>query len=239
MHKTSLSSHANEPLTAPHLATTFGEALTPLEFGRLLFAAPALRKQPRGNGQPVLVLPGMGAGNASTSIMRHYLNWLGYAVEGWRLGRNTGSVQHSVHLVANQVAQMHRLHGQAINIVGWSLGGIIAREVARENSAMVKQVITLGSPVVGGPKYTRFGDSYRRRGIDLDALEARIQQREQRPIPVPITSIYSKRDGIVSWQASIDRNSENADQVEVSATHLGMGIAPEVLIILAQKLAQH
>lgn len=91
---------------------------------------------------------------------------------------------------------------------------------------------------MGGPKYTSFGKSYAAQGINLDSIEARIAEREKRPISVPITSVYSKRDGIVAWQASIDKLNPQAEHVEVNATHLGLGISPEVFKVLAKKLAQ-
>ena len=124
-----------------------------------------------------------------------------------------------------------------MNIIGWSLGGVIAREVAREQPATVRQVVTMGSPLVGGAKYTSFGGAFERRGADLDAMEAAIAARESTPIKVPVTSIYSKRDGIVGWQASIDRHNFHAEHVEVRATHLGLGISPEVYQIIAKRLA--
>ena len=96
----------------------------------------------------------------------------------------------------------------------------------------------MGSPVVGGPKYTSFGGLYEGRGLNLDAIEARIEAREATPIRVPITAIYSKRDGIVGWQASIDRRNAQVEHREVTATHLGLGISPDVFKIIAQVLTR-
>lgn len=224
-------------LKAPPLSALAGEGLTPLELPRLFAASPRLARQPRGNGEPVIVLPGLAASNASTVLMRSYLSWLGYRVEGWTLGRNNGIVQQLVPPVVDHVRQVRARSASKVNIIGWSLGGVIAREAARENPGMIRQVITMGSPVVGGPKYTSFGRMYEQQGTDLEKLEAIIEQRESRPITVPITSIYSKRDGIVGWQASIDRRSPQVDNIEVRATHLGLGLSPDVLMILARKLA--
>jgi triacylglycerol esterase/lipase EstA (alpha/beta hydrolase family) len=224
-------------LATPSIMTIAKESLTPFEFTRLFLSFPALALQSRGNGEPVIVLPGLGASNSSTFLLRRYLSWLGYSVEGWELGRNSGNVQQLLPQVAEHVQEIHKETGLKVNLVGWSLGGVLAREVARDNPAIVRQVITMGSPVVGGPKYTVFGNLYRQRGVDVDAIEATVAARESNPIRVPVTSIYSKNDGIVGWQASIDRHSPQVDNIKVCATHLGLGISPDVFKILARKLA--
>jgi surfactin synthase thioesterase subunit len=140
--------------------------------------------------------------------------------------------------VVEQVRQVHAQSGSPVNIIGWSLGGVIAREVAREHPTTVRQVVTMGSPLVGGAKYTSMGGMFEKRGVDLDVMEATLAARERTPISVPVTSIYSKNDGIVGWQASIDRHNSQVDHVEVHTTHLGLGICPDVFKIIARKLAR-
>jgi pimeloyl-ACP methyl ester carboxylesterase len=224
-------------LVTPSIMTIAKESLTPFEFTRLFVSSPALALQSRGSGESVIVLPGLGASNSSTFLLRLYLSWLGYSVEGWELGRNSGNVEQLLPQVAEHVQEVHKKTGLKVNLVGWSLGGVLAREVARDNPAIVRQVVTMGTPVVGGPKYTVFGNLYRQRGVDVDAIEATVAARESNPIRVPVTSIYSKNDGIVGWQASIDRHSPQVDNIKVCATHLGLGISPDVFKILARKLA--
>jgi alpha/beta superfamily hydrolase len=224
-------------LRAPSLLTMAGEGLTFFELPRLVAASPFLAMQARGNGEPVLVLPGHGASNRSTVLLRGYLTWLGYNVRGWQQGRNHGGVAELLPKVAKELSSFRNDSASKVNVVGWSLGGILAREVARDNPDMVSQVVTMGSPIVGGPKYTSMGALYARRGIDVDAIAATITARESNPISVPVTSIYSKRDGIVGWQASIDKYTAGADHVEVNTTHFGLGICPEVFKIVARKLA--
>jgi pimeloyl-ACP methyl ester carboxylesterase len=124
-----------------------------------------------------------------------------------------------------------------VRLIGWSLGGFIAREVARERPAVIERVLTLGSPVVGGPKYTAVGHVYRRRGYDLDAIEAAVAARNRVPITVPVTAIYSRRDAIVSWQACIDEANPHVEHVEIDATHLGLGFNAAVYRIVAERLA--
>lgn len=224
-------------LKAPSFRTLAGEGLTPFELTRLVAASPSLAREARGSGEPVLVLPGLGASNSSTVLLRSYLSWLGYNVQGWTLGRNRGNVAGMLPWVVDQIRSLHARTGSKVHAVGWSLGGILAREAAREYPETVRQVVTLGSPVVGGPKYTSMGALYTRNGGNLDEIEAAIAARESTPINVPVTSIYSKRDGIVGWQASIDRHTSDVEHVEVRATHLGLGISPEVFKILARKLS--
>ncbi len=224
---------------APSIIAAAGESFTPLEFGRLLAAIPILSRQARGRGEPVIVLPGFGATNTSTYMLRCYLSWLGYSAQGWSMGRNEGDVQQLLPHVVDQVRQVHRQSGSKVNIIGWSLGGVIAREVARDTPGAVRQVITMGSPIVGGPKYTSLGGLVERSGVDLDEMEANISAHERsKPILVPVTSIYSKNDGVVSWQASIDRHSPHIEHFEVYTTHLGLGISPDVYMIIAESLAQ-
>jgi hypothetical protein len=225
-------------LKPPSFITTAKELLTPFELARLVAATPVLMQQARGNGEPVMVLPGLAASDVSTLVMRKYLAWLGYDVHGWNLGRNTGYVSDLLPKVSDQIGRHYARTNTKISLIGWSLGGVLSREMARDQPALIRQIITLGSPVVGGPKYTSFGRLYESRGANLDDIEARIAAREKQPISVPITSIYSKRDGIVGWQASIDKHNLQADHIEVKATHLGLGISPEVFKVLARKLAQ-
>lgn len=134
------------------------------------------------------------------------------------------------------VAGYAERHGQSVRLVGWSLGGNLAREVARERPDIVDQVITLGTPAVGGPKYTAVAEQYRRRGYDLDTIEAEVANRERTPIRVPVTAIYSRSDAIVTWQACLDRISPSVEHVEVATTHLGLGLSPEVYRIIADRL---
>ena len=102
----------------------------------------------------------------------------------------------------------------------------------------IRQVITLGSPVVGGPKYTAVAEAFSRRGLDLDEVEAEVAARNRQPLETPVTAVYSRSDGVVAWQACIDRHGSNVEHVEVETTHLGLGISPDVFEIIAERLAR-
>lgn len=208
-----------------------------LELPRLIIRAPDLARQPRGHGQTVLVLPGYGAGDGSTALLKSYLRLLGYRVTGWHLGRNSGDVAALLPRLLRRILSITRKSKQKIRIVGWSMGGFLAREIARERPDLVHCVITLGTPVVGGPKYTIVASLFRRRGIDIDAIEAEIAERNQILFDTPVTAIYTRADAIVTWQACIDPFGTNVEHVEVKTTHLGLGFSPEVYKIIAQRLA--
>ena len=222
----------------PRLSGMIREARALLELPRLIFHALELARQPRGCGQPILVLPGYGAGDGSTAILRSYLRLLGYQVTGWHPRRNSGDVFALLPRLLKRILSITRKTQQEVRIVGWSLGGFLAREIARERPDLVRQVITLGTPVVGGPKYTVVARSFRRRGIDMDAIEAEIEARNRISLYTPVTAIYSRTDAIVAWEACIDSHGVNVEHVEVRTTHIGLGFSPEVYRIIAQSLAK-
>lgn len=224
---------------APASGGVIREARGFMELPRLLLRFPALARQPRGNREPVLIIPGYGAGDGSTIILKAYLQLLGYRVRGWGLGRNQGRVADLLPPILKRLANLHRRSGhQRVTIIGWSLGGYLAREVARERPDLVRQVITLGTPVVGGPKYTVLAAVYRKRGIDIDAVAAEVEWRTNAArLETPVLAIYSRADAVVAWQACIDRQTPNIEHVEVKTTHLGFGFSPEVYKIIARNLA--
>jgi pimeloyl-ACP methyl ester carboxylesterase len=224
-------------LEPPPASALLREARVLLELPRLILRSPDLIRQPRGGGQPVLVLPGYGAGDFSTALLQGYLRFLGYRVRGWGLGRNSGNVPELLPRVLKRVISLARKAQQEVRIVGWSLGGYLARELARERPDLIHQVITLGTPVVGGPKYTLVARTLHRRGVDVDAIEAAIELRNRILLRTPITAIYSRTDAVVAWEACIDRNALNVEHVEVRTTHLGLGFSPDVYKIIAQRLA--
>ncbi len=192
---------------------------------------------PRGQGQPVMLLPGYSAEEKHMQILRERLQALGYSVRHWGEGRNHGLIHRLIPALGARVRDWSAAAGQPVHLVGWSLGGYIARELARENPAQVASVITLGSPVVGGPKYTITAPLYRRKGFDLDAIEAEMAKRDHLPILCPLTVVFSQRDGVVSWPACLDRKTPHARHVEVNCAHLAQTLDARVLAVIAEALA--
>lgn len=221
---------------APERRNLVRESLGLLEPIRLVTRFPRLAECPRGEGNPLLVLPGFGASDRSTWMLRRYLGWLGYRVEPWKLGRNHGRVGELLPQVVEHLESTAEQHGGPVGLVGWSLGGYLAREAARERPEFVTHVVTLGSPVVGGPKYTLASRYYIRNGYDLDEIEANVAARDKVPLKVPVTAIYSRRDGVVAWQACIDLVNRATEHVEVESTHFGLGFSPDVFAVVADRL---
>ena len=232
--------HMDEILQAPAPSRAIREARGLIELPRLLLRIPGLAQQPRGNREPVLILPGYGAGDGSTTVLKVYLRLLGYRARGWGLGRNRGQVADLLPRILKRLASFYRRSDhQRVTIIGWSLGGYLARELARERPDLVRQVITLGTPVVGGPKYTVIAESYRKRGIDIEALAAEVERRNNAaPLETPVLAIYSRADAMVAWQACIDRQTPTIQHVEVATTHFGFGFSPDVYKIIARALAE-
>ena len=222
----------------PARRAAWGELAGLLELPRLLLRAPSLARAPRGDGSPVVVLPGFATDDAAMALLRGYLTFLGHDAHPWGLGRNDGDVPRLLPLLVSRVAALHRSTGRLVRLVGWSLGGYLAREVSRDVPGDVDRVVTLGTPVVGGPKYTLAARAYRRRGADMEAIEAAVDAREAVPLTRPVSAIYSRKDGVVAWQACVDERNACVDHVEVSSTHLGMALSPDVYLLVARCLAR-
>jgi pimeloyl-ACP methyl ester carboxylesterase len=200
-----------------------------------------LRRVRRGDGHGVMVMPGLGAGDFTTVLMRRLLVQLGYHVEGWELGRNIGPTAAVVDALPRRVGDFARRSGGPVSLVGWSLGGVFAREVGRARPDAVRQVITLASP-------------FRTRAVDRTNASAlwkalsRFHARghgddpaltlDQYPPPVPTTCIYSRSDGIVRWYTCIDTVEPQHENIAVQGSHLGMGHNAAVLYAVADRLSQ-
>lgn len=210
-----------------------------LQLGSLLWTWPLLRDAPHGDGHGVLVLPGLGASDRSTTVLRGYLRYLGYRAHGWGLGANLGPTARVVTELPRRLQHLSDRDDGPVTVIGWSLGGIFARRLARESPTRVRQVITLGSPIRlrdhGHTNARAFYHVFKR----LHVEELRLPLEDGLgPLPVPATSIYSRLDGIVAWQSCLDLPSELAENIEVRAAHFGLGWHPAVLSVTAERLAQ-
>jgi pimeloyl-ACP methyl ester carboxylesterase len=228
-----------DPITAPGRREALRELKLPLDVLRWTPEWFTMPSAPARTARTVLLLPGFGAGPRSMRVMEAFLRRRGHRVRDWGLGRNTGDAKGLRASLEPVVADCVARHGEPVVLVGWSLGGYIAREFAREHARQVRRVITLGSPVVGGPRYTATAGWYRSQGYDLDEVERAVAARYATPLQVPVTAVYSKRDGIVAWRACIDRWSPDVRHVEVNETHVGLGFAPRVLALVAEEIARN
>jgi len=225
------------PSGPPSTRVALGELASVLEGVRLVGAMPRLAAAPRGDGHLVVDIPGWKAPELSGAPLRGYLRHLGYDARGWGFGTNTGDPRRDVQRLAASVLELVEQSGEPASLVGWSLGGVIAREVARLHPEAVRRVVTYGTPVTGGPRHTTVARASHR-GSDPDARRVARRLRPTAPVPVPVTVIFSRRDGIVAWQACLDHTSPGAEHVEVSSTHIGMGVDPDVWAIVADRLAR-
>jgi pimeloyl-ACP methyl ester carboxylesterase len=176
-----------------------------IEYGQLLTVLPLQRLLPVGDGHPVLVLPGLLAGDGSTWILRRILRRLGYRAHGWRLGRNVGPTANAVAGMADRLEKLHNRYDAPVSLIGWSLGGIFARTLARRHPSAVRQVITLGSPFgMTDASESRATPSFKRyQHLHVVAHELPLPM-ESDPLPVPATAVYSRCDGIVAWRACMN-----------------------------------
>jgi pimeloyl-ACP methyl ester carboxylesterase len=225
--------------TSPPLRLLLTEPARGLaDLATLPLAAPWLWFAPRGDGHGVLVLPGLLASDSSTAVLRRYLGVLGYHVRGWSLGRNRGPTDEVLDGLPVMLSALVRQTGRPVSVVGWSLGGIYAREIARQHPSQVRQVITLGSPFALTDSRQSHADRSYRRWAALHANGRVPTQADlSRPIPVPSTAVYSRRDGIVAWQACIEPETDLHQNVEVRCAHLGFGVDPATLWLIADRLA--
>ena len=213
------------------------EGRAPWEYAATLAAMPWLSRLPRGDGHPVIVFPGLGASELSTRTLRGFLGQLGYAAYDWGLGRNRPR-QGLLDACRQQVLKVAERHGRKVSLVGWSLGGVYARELAKQLVPQVRCVITLGSPFSGHVRATnaaRAYELYSGRPLQHDPQRA---ERLKRPPPVPTTSIYSKTDGVVAWQCSLNDDTPLTENIEIQASHLGLGVNPLALYAVADRLRQ-
>lgn len=222
------------PSGPPPTWATLGELTSPLAAVRLVGAVPRLASMPRGDGHLVVDIPGWQAPELSGAPMRAYLRRLGYDARGWGFGTNTGDPRRDVDRLSARVLDLVDETGSPASLVGWSLGGVIAREVARRHPEAVRRVVTYGTPV-SGPRHTSVARFFGAGSGDAERVTRRLDAES--PISVPLTVMFSRRDGVVAWQACLDRSTPGVEHVEVSSTHIGLGVDPDVWAVVAERLA--
>jgi pimeloyl-ACP methyl ester carboxylesterase len=230
---------AAQTLSPPSRTLMFLEGRAISELGAFLGALPLLSLAPRGDGHPVLVLPGLVASDTSTRPLRSFLKSRGYAVSGWRQGRNLG-LRHGVqNAMVDLVQELNDTHGRKVSLVGWSLGGLYARQLAKMMPQRVRSVITLGSPFASGPKATNAWRVYEMAsGRRADEEDSRFGGALSATPPVPTTAIFSRTDGVCAWQGCMEKTSATSESIEVESSHCGMGHHPAAVYAVADRLAQ-
>lgn len=226
-------------LHPPGLGLLLAEARGLFELNASLLLSPLLMRAPRGDGHPVLALPGFLASDLSMVPMRRYLRELGYDAHAWRMGRNLGGLARMRDALRSRLAEIHATSGRKVSLVGWSLGGVYARDLALQAPDMVRYVVTLGSPFANDVRATNATRLYE--ALSGERVEDYVELRDAiaGDLPVPTSSIYSRSDGIVNWRTCLLRPSDRAENIEVHfASHIGLGVNPAALWAVADRLAQ-
>jgi pimeloyl-ACP methyl ester carboxylesterase len=234
-------SAGNSPdeVSAPSIGLFLSEPLRGLaSFATMPLAGSLLSSAPRGDGHGVLVLPGLLASDVSTAVLRRFLRRRGYDAAGWDLGRNRGPTDQVVDELPRVLSALAKRTGRPVSVIGWSLGGVYARELARRDPVQVRRVITLGSPfALTDPRQSHADGAYQRRAHMFATGRLPTPEEVAKPIAVPSTAVYSKRDGIVSWRACVGPETSLHENVEVRCGHLGFGTDPATLWLIADRLA--
>lgn len=198
----------------------------------------------QGQGRPVLVVPGFSSPDTATRRARSHLRRLGYRAHGWSLGRNHGLTDPIIDGVLGRLDELHARYDEPVSVVGWSFGGLLARWLAHQRPGSVRQVVCLGSPYRPEGEHTRttplFERSARTHGLSERAFD--VVDTLRRPLPVPVSAIYSRTDGIVNWRAcaltDAERDSGPGDNISVPSSHVGLLTNPVSLAALSDRLAQ-
>ena len=243
-----ISDVPNLELPKPSLIHMLTEGRSILELGMTAMIMPFLLKAPSGDGHPVMVLPGFLASDISTKPLRKFLDLKGYKTYGWGLGRNMGKeIVGGQDVISDtllsRVIELSVKHNKKVSLVGWSLGGILARELARLLPDYVRQVLTLGSPFNGpGGSVSMVAKLFGVINGDIVKNNPQIMQNMLIPPPVPSSALYSRTDGVAHWQACINKQIDlfdKAENIEVRGSHSGLGHNPQVMWIVANRLAQN
>jgi pimeloyl-ACP methyl ester carboxylesterase len=222
---------------APHPLLLALEGRAPWELGAAVASYPVLRHAPRGDGHAVIVFPGLATTDATMWPLRTFLAERGWAPHGWEMRFNLGPRAGVIERCIERVRRVRRDSGRKVSLVGWSLGGVYAREIAKLLPRDVRCVVTIGSPFTGPPRANHVWRLYElASGHKLGEEERLAPLRE--PPPVPTTSVFSRNDGIVAWQCCVQQAGRRAESIELAASHLGMSWHPATWYAVADRLAQ-
>ncbi len=227
-------------LRAPSKIMLAMEVRALFEMWMSLVAQPILRFAPKGDGHPVIVFPGFAAGDLATVLLRRFLKKRCYAVHGWNLGINKGYYDGIDQKLVARLSDIHKRYNQKVTLIGWSLGGLYARELAHLHPDMVRFVVTLGSPFNNFTEGITISKIYEFvSGHKIDRISRKRTKRLKTPPPVPTTSIYSKSDGIVAAECCNGVESAYSENIAIpGSSHCGLASNPIVFWLLANRLAQ-
>ncbi len=234
-----MSSRENSAVKRPSLILGLTEGVRAMvDFGWYLPYRVFNKKEENGDGHPVLILPGFLGSDFSTIPLRSFIHKLGHKVYGWGAGRNYANTNY-VDLLIEKVERIYKRHQEPITIVGWSLGGIYARQIAKHNPDIIRQIIVMGSPFKGLTEPNNLNWMYellKKSKIVTEELDEELKADIPKPAPVPTTAIFTKEDGVVPWELCLEEQDNWHQNVQVRGSHLGLGVNPLVLEIIEDRL---
>lgn len=195
-----------------------------------------------GDGHAVVIFPGLGANGGSVATLRKHCRSLGYDAFDWGQGFNTGprgDLDAWLHALKSKVVDLLAGHTQPATLIGWSLGGLYAREIGKLMAGRVRQVITIGTPFNAEADHTNVGWLFRLLSGRSAAMDPALSRRLRTPPPLRTTSIFSRSDGFVAWQTCRHhKRSSLVHDIEVDGSHIGMGWNRDVLAAVEDRLGQ-
>lgn len=241
MHTPQQQQRSPESIQRPSLALLGAEPFrAAFEFASQKLSKPAPARP--GDGHPVIIFPGLGTDGKAVATLRAHCRALGYDAHDWGQGFNTGpkgDLDTWLHALKSQVHRLLQGQTQQATLIGWSLGGLYARELGKLLAPRVRQVITIGTPFNAEADHTNVGWLFRLLSGSAPVMDPALSQRLGTPPPVRTTSIYSRSDGVVAWQTCRHATaSALVHDIEVDSSHMGMGWNKDVLNAVADRLAQ-
>ncbi|MEL6836064.1 MAG: alpha/beta fold hydrolase [Bacteroidota bacterium] len=191
-----------------------------------------------GDGHPVLVLPGLLGSDLATSYLRRFINKLGYTAYGWRMKTNLGDIR-KLHNLLKTIEDLHDKHQSKVSIIGWSLGGVYARQLAKRRPDLVRQIITMGAPFADIEQSNNAAWFYKLLNSRRPLTEADREWIREIPVPAPVptTAMYSKKDGVVPWRACMEQTPDDWHQnIEVVGSHFGFPYIPSIWVVIEDRL---
>ncbi len=225
-----------EALAPPPIVHTIRDLVEVLD-PRQWIAPAGQSDLPRGDGHPVLFAPGVGTGDFATASMRGFIGRLGYATHGWSLGLNLGPTARVVRGLERRLFDLNERHGRRVSLVGISLGGVYQRELAKRYPERVRRLFLVCSPT-RHPVASNIGALLFAFERFYDPDYPRAPEALNAPAPVPTTAFYTRRDGFLAWQCSIETPGPMAENIEINSGHCVAGRTVDTLRAIATRLAQ-
>ena len=229
-----LRGQAPDNAHTPSLKLLYGELGMVIEPVRILLR-PSLPIEPAVEPKVVILMPGFATGPTRMRYMAKQLERAGHTVKRWGLGHNFGPNERTLDLLVDRVRDVHRRYGQKPILVGWSLGGVMARETAKRAPESVAKVITMGSPFSHTPWSNNIWRPYQAiagHSVDSPPIDGDLAEKP----PLETVALWSPRDGVVSHRAACGQPGERDRAIALRCNHLGFPTAPEAIMTVAREL---